>query len=177
MTTSISGNYIYAVNKKNDEYSISACGFVCSSTPTNYIFQLLKDTHFSNICSDDEELNIEIISIKNLGTNTTNKLAILDYLNNDKVLKNENIKTIFKFYSQHIKNNIKDDTLIIRNSMNHSEFKSIINQTLQDNEVTNLYNNILNVELHLLINNYNKQIYISNPSFSIDKNSMNYLLV
>ena len=65
---------------------------MCSSTPTNYIFQLLKDTHFSNICSDDEELNIEIISIKNLGTNTTNKLAILDYLNNDKVLKNENIK-------------------------------------------------------------------------------------
>ena len=177
MTTSISGNYLYAVNKKNDEYSISACGFVCSSTSTNYIFQLLKDTHFSNICSDDEELNIEIISIKNLGTNSTNKLAILDYLNNDKVLKNENIKTIFKFYSQHIKSNIVDNMLVIKNSTSHTEFKSIINKNLETTELNNVYNCMQNVEIHLLVHNYNKQLYISNPSFSIDKNSMNYLLV
>jgi len=177
MTTSFNGQCLYAVLNKNDEYSISACAFVYSSSHSNYIFQLLKDTHFSNICSDDEELNIEIISIKNLGTNSSNKLAILDDLNNNKALKNDNIKTIFKFYSSHIKNDIKNDTLVIKNSMDHSQFKSIINQTLQDNQLNNLYNSILNVELHLLVNNYNKQLYISNPSFSIDKNSINYLLV
>lgn len=180
MTTSVSGHTFYAVIKKNDEYSISGHSFVCSSTPTNYIFQMLKDTHFSNISSDDEELNIEIISIKNLGSNSANKLAILDYLNNDKALENDSIKSIMKFYSKHIKNNIVDDTLIIKNSMDHSEFKSILNQNLednQDNQVNNVYNNILNIELHLLINNYNKQLYISNPSFSIDKNIINYLFV
>ena len=180
MTTSVSGHTFYAVIKKNDDYSISACGFVCSSTPTNYIFQMLKDTHFSNICSDDEELTIEIIAIKNIGTNNNNKLTILDYLNNDKVLENDSIKSIMKFYSKKIKNDIKNDILIIRNSMSHSEFKSILNQILQDNQdnqFNNMYNSILNVELHLIVNNYNKQLYISNPSFSIDKNSMNYLLV
>jgi hypothetical protein len=176
MTTSVSGHTLYAVIKKNDEYSISACGFICSTTPTNYIFQMLKDTHFSNICSDDEDLNIEIIAIKSLGTNTANKLAILDYLNNDKAL-NDNIKSILKFYSQHIKSNIVDNMLVIKNSTSHTEFKSIINKNLETTELNNVYNCMQNVEIHLLVHNYNKQLYISNPSFSIDKNSMNYLLV
>jgi len=177
MTTSISGNSLYAVIKQNDVYSISACGFVCSSTPTKYICQLLKDTHFSNICSDDEELNIEIIAIKNIGTNDANKLAILDYLNNDKTLKNDTIKTIFKFYSSHIKNDITNEILVIKNSMDKSQIKSIINQTLESNEVNNLSNNVIDVKINFLINNYNKQLYISNPSFIVDKNSLNYLLV
>ena len=177
MTTSISGNSLYAVIKKNDEYYISACGFVCSSTPTNYICQLLKDTHFSNICSDDEELNIEIIAIKNIGTNDANKLAILDYLNNDKTLNDDTIKTIFKFYSSHIKNDITNEILVIKNSMEHSQIKSIINQPLESNEENNLSNNVIDVKINFLINNYNKQLYISNPSFIVDKNSLNYLLV
>lgn len=91
MTTSVSGHTFYAIIKKNDEYVISGHSFVCSSTPTNYIFQMLKDTHFSNICSDDEELNIEIVTVKNPGTNSFNKLTILDHFNNDKALKNDNI--------------------------------------------------------------------------------------
>jgi hypothetical protein len=177
MTTSVSGYTLYAVIKQNDEYSISAFGFVCSTTPTNYIFQMLKDTHFSIICSDDEELNIEIIAIKNLGSNSANKLAILDYLNNDKALENDSIKSIMKFYSKHIKSNIVDNMLVIKNSTSHNEFKSIINKNLETTELNNVYNSMQIVELHLLINNYNKQLYISNPSFSIDKNSMNYLLV
>ena len=177
MTTSVSGYTLYAVIKQNDEYSISAFGFVCSTTPTNYIFQMLKDTHFSIICSDDEELNIEIIAIKNLGSNSANKLAILDYLNNDKALENDSIKSIMKFYSKHIKSNIVDNMLVIKNSTSHNEFKSIINKNLETTELNNVYNSMQIVELHLLINNYNKQLYISNPSFILDKNSINYLLV
>jgi hypothetical protein len=176
MTTSIIDNCLYAVIKKKDEYSISAFGFVCSATPTNYIFQILKDTHFSIICSDDAELTIEIISIKNLGTNTANKLAILDYFNNDKVL-NDTIKHILKFSSAHIKSNIVDNMLVIKNSTSHNEFKSIINKNLEPNELNNVYNCMQNVELHLLVNDYNKQLYISNPSFILDKNSINYLFV
>ena len=176
MTTSIIDNCLYAVIKKKDEYSISAFGFVCSTTPTNYIFQMLKDTHFSIICSDDEELNIEIIAIKNLGSNTANKLAILDYFNNDKAL-NDTIKHILKFSSAHIKSNIVDNMLVIKNSTSHNEFKSIINKNLEPNELNNVYNCMQNVELHLVVNDYNKQLYISNPSFILDKNSINYLFV
>lgn len=63
--------------------------------------------------------------------------------------------------------------------MSHSEFKSVNNslQDNQDNQFNNMYNSILNIELHLLVHNYNNQLYISNPAFTIDKNSMNYLLV
>ena len=153
---SIISKSLYIVYKLNDEYNISATKFVCTSTSTNYIFQMLKDTYFNMITSSTSEVEFEIIAFQNIGTDSMlrvdTKLAILDYLNNGKLLENCSIKSILTFKCPNIGNNIKNNTLYINSS---------------------------DLEINFMVNNLPKsdQLYISNPTFEIDKNYLNNLLV
>ena len=156
MPFSSSSKCLYIVYKLNNEYNISATKFVCTSTSTNYIFQMLKDTYFNIITTSTSDVEFEIISFQNIGTdsilNADTKLAILDYLNNGKFLENCSIKSILTFKSPHIGNNIKNNTLYINSS--HLEINFMVNKLPKSD-----------------------QLYISNPTFEIDKNYLNNLLV
>ena len=67
------------------------------------IFQILKDTHFSCIKYDSEELYYEIVAIKHSGTNKIKKQLILDYYEGTNI---DFIKPILKFNCNKIKDNI-----------------------------------------------------------------------
>ena len=117
---------------------------------------MLKDTYFNMITSSTSEVEFEIIAFQNIGTDSMlrvdTKLAILDYLNNGKLLENCSIKSILTFKCPNIGNNIKNNTLYINSS---------------------------DLEINFMVNNLPKsdQLYISNPTFEIDKNYLNNLLV
>ena len=73
---SIKGFEFYIIIRKGDEYLISAREFSIvkeSKISSNYIFQILKDTHFSCIKCDYEDLYYEIVAIKHSGTNQIKK--------------------------------------------------------------------------------------------------------
>jgi len=145
---------LYIVIKDGDKYSISAGGFVKSTTDSEYIFQMLKDTHFSSICDKLSSFNVEVVHISNNCLNSDKKRMIIDYYNNN--VSNSSIKPILSFNCETINEHIVNDTLIITNSRLYNDV--MIN------------NYIKNVSLTFLLNNYENKLYISNPSFHINRN-------
>ena len=145
---------LYLLKKTNNEYLISACGFVATSIGNNYMFQMLKDIHFNMIMSPKDGFELEIVFIKNLESNDKNKLTILDYYNNHHIPKNnENIKTILKFKCTSIKDHIALNMLSLTSD-----------------------NKIKNIELNSLVTNYNDKLHVSNPYFNINKETLNNLI-
>ena len=121
---SIKGFEFYIITRKGDEYLISAREFSIvkeSKISSNYIFQILKDTHFSCIKDETEELYYEIVAIKHSGSNQIKKQLILDYYKGTNI---DFIKPILKFNCNKIKDNIKttncngfeEQTLILPNT-------------------------------------------------------------
>jgi hypothetical protein len=153
MNSSNSTYNLYLVVKDKHNYLISACGFVSTSTIDKYIFQMLKDTHFSMIRSPTEGCELEIVFIKNMESNDKNKLAILDYYNNTSQDVTMNIKPIIKFKCDHIEDHIELNML------------SLTSDT-----------NMKNIELQFFVNNYQDKLHISNPYFRITKNDLNNLI-
>lgn len=145
---------LYIVIKDGDNYSISAGGFVKSTNDSEYIFQMLKDTHFSSICDKMSSFNVEVVHISNNCLNSDKKRMIIDYYNNN--VSNSSIKPILSFNCETINEHIVNDTLIITNSKLHNDV--MIN------------NYIKNVSLTFLLNDYENKLYISNPSFHINRN-------
>jgi len=145
---------LYIVIKDGDKYSISAGGFVKSTTDSEYIFQMLKDTHFSSICDKMSSFNVEVVHISNNCLNSDKKRMIIDYYNNN--VSNSSIKPILSFNCETINEHIVNGELIITNSRLHNDV--MIN------------NYIKNVSLTFLLNDYENKLYISNPSFHINRN-------
>jgi hypothetical protein len=144
---------LYLVVKDKQDYLISACGFVSTSTIDKYIFQMLKDTHFSMIRYPTDGCELEIVFIKNIKSNDKNKLAILDYYNNTSRDVTMNVKPIIKFNCDHIGDHIELGMFTLTNDTK-----------------------IKNIELQFFVNNYQDKLHISNPYFSITKNDLNNLI-
>ena len=176
MTSSLNGNSLYIVINNEGKYLISGTGFVYSTTPLNYICQMLKDTYFNVIAKENDALFLEIVSIKNIGSNEANKLAILDYLNHNKLGENYSIKSILKFNCENISSNISNQTLTLTNNLSLDYLKSILPNELLPNEFNNIYNYLNNVHIDFIVNSLDDgRLYISNPTFMLDKNYYNYL--
>ena len=142
---------LYLLKQTKTEYLISACGFVPTSTPSTYLFQMLKDTHFNMILSPKEGCELEIVFIKNLESNDKNKLAILDHYNNNH--SSGTIKSLLKFKCTSIDNYIELNML-----------------SLTSDE------KIKNIVLQCFVTNYKDKLHISNPYFSITKESLNNII-
>ena len=86
---SINGYEFYIVIRKDEKYLISACEFSIvfpSQTTNDYIFQMLKDTHFNCIVDVSEDLYYEVVAIKHDGSLTVKKQLIIDYYNQGKIV-------------------------------------------------------------------------------------------
>ena len=162
--------YIFYILSKDEEpgkkklykYTISATCFVCTLTPKECIFQMLKDTFFSLIVSEDDIVEFDIVAIKESKklTKQLEKEHILNYFNNTP--------------------NLIPESIIIKKLFNY-RFK--IKDCLHNNSIiTNTTDELLNnIELTFAINDSSvlfnkKQKYISNPSFTISKTRLNELL-
>lgn len=179
---SIKGFEFYIIIYTDDKYLISACEFSIvkeSKISSNYIFQILKDTHFSCIKYDSEDLYYEIVAIKHSGTNQIKKQLILDYYEGTNI---DFIKPILKFNCNKIKDHIKttncngfkEQTLILPNT-HSAEYLSKIKDKYND-ETIEIDTYLKNIELSFIVNDYDGKKYISNPSFTINENYLNYLL-
>lgn len=172
----------YIVIRSNDKYLISACEFSIvkeSKISSNYIFQILKDTHFSCIKDETEDLYYEIVAIKHSGSNQIQKQSILDYYEGKNI---DFIKPILKFNCNKIKDDIKttncngfeEQNLILPNT-HSTEYVSKIKDKYND-ETIDIDTYLKNIELSFIVNDYDGKKYISNPSFTINENYLNYLL-
>jgi len=171
---SITGHQFYIVIKKDDEYLVSACEFaiVSEKTSPNYIFQMLKDTHFSCIAADTSDLYYEVVAIKHSGQTSIKKQLIYNYYNENKMV--DFIKPILKFNCNKISEHITDQTLIINNTYSVEYFSRI--KERYNSETLEIDTYLKNIELSFIVNDYEDKKYISNPSFTLNKNCLNYLL-
>ena len=171
---SINDHQFYIVIKKDGEYLISACEFaiVSETTSQNYIFQMLKDTHFSCIAADTEDLYYEIVAIKHSGQNSTKKQLIYNYYNESNIV--DFIKPILKFNCNKISEHITNETLVLMNT-HSAEYTSKIKERY-NSETVEIYSYLKSIELSFIVNDYKDKKYISNPSFTLNKNYLNYLL-
>ena len=167
---------LYILSKTPAEYLISACNFIQITGENGYIFQILKDTHFNSISDKKDILEYEIVAISSNLDNNSRKRMILDHYNYHTI--NTNIKTIMSFKCSNLKNNISD-RLIIKNTF---EYDSNFKNYSSIESLKSLYNNLSLVELSFMVNKYKEsddsveQLYISNPSFQLDKLQYDYLL-
>ena len=171
---SINDHQFYIVIKKDGEYLISACEFaiVSETTSPNYIFQMLKDTHFSCIAADTEDLYYEVVAIKHSGQNSTKKQLIYSYYNESNIV--DFIKPILKFNCNKISEHITNEKLVLMNT--HSvEYTSKIKERY-NSETVEIYSYLKSIELSFIVNDYKDKKYISNPAFILNKNCLNYLL-
>lgn len=125
-------------SKQNINYTVSACPFVTFKTEDTINFQMLSDINFSMITTKKSSLEFHIVAIKN-NSNDVCKRHILDYFN--KNVENSDIKVLFTFECK-IENYLKNNQLSIPEKNNSS------------------------IEINLMVNDYNGNIYISNPEFS-----------
>jgi len=171
---SINDHQFYIVIKKDGEYLVSACEFaiVSETTSPHYIFQMLKDTHFSSIAADTEDLYYEVVAIKHSGPNSAKKQFIYNYYNENKMV--DFIKPILKFNCNKISEHITDQTLIINNTYSVEYFSRI--KERYNSETLEIDTYLKNIELSFIVNDYEDKKYISNPSFTLNKNCLNYLL-
>ena len=150
------------VSKRNDtssvdkfqKFTISAFKFIFSfGIDDNVIFQMLRDTSFNNISSKNSRLEYQIIAIKDNGlSNEKNKMRILDHFNSEDVERtDDDIKSISTFH-------------IELNKINFD--KSSYSTISKQNTIT----------LELLVNNYNTDYYISNPSFTSRSANLSQIL-
>lgn len=137
--------------ERNDKqrYSISSTSFVTTKDNDTIYFQMLKDTFFNNILTNNQSFEYQIIKIDSTGSNEKNKQLILDFFNCNTRSNPQNIKSLMTFNSN--TNNI---------NINNSRFSI----------------NSGNINLELFINDYKGKFYISNPSFSISANYLNNLI-
>ena len=171
---SIKDYQFYIVIKKDGEYLVSACEFtiVSEKTSPNYIFQMLKDTHFSSIEDEISDLYYEVVAIKHSGQTSAKKQLIYNYYNESNIV--DFIKPILKFNCNKISEHITNETLIINNT--HSvEYMSKINERY-NSETVEIYSYLKSIELSFIVNDYEDKKYISNPAFILNKNCLNYLL-
>jgi hypothetical protein len=171
---SIKDYQFYIVIKKDGEYLVSACEFaiVSETTSPHYIFQMLKDTHFSSIEDETSDLYYEVVAIKHSGQNSAKKQLIYNYYNEAKMVVF--IKPILKFNCNKISEHISEQTLVINNT-HSAEYMSKINERFNC-ETLEIDAYLKNVELSFTVNDYETKKYISNPSFTLNKNCLNYLL-
>ena len=171
---SIKDYQFYIVIKKDDEYLISACEFtiVYEINSPNYIFQMLKDTHFSCIAADTEALYYEIVAIKYIGKNIYKKQLIYSYYNENKIV--DFIKPILKFNCKKISEHITNETLVLKNTHSVEYVRKI--KERYNIETVDIYSYLKIIEIYFIVNDYEDKKYISNPSFTLNKNCLNYLL-
>ena len=164
----------YIVIKKDSEYLVSACEFTIVSvlTSPNYIFQMLKDTHFCSIEDDTSDLYYEVVAIKHSGGNSVKKQMINSYYNEGKTV--DFIKPILMFNCNKIKEHIREDKLILTNTHTQEYFTKISKRFNCETLEIDAY--IKNIELSFIVNDYENKKYISNPVFTLNKNCLNYLL-
>ena len=169
---------IYILAKTNGGYLISACNFIQTIGEKGHIFQMLKDTHFSSISDKKGILEYEIVTISSNLDNNSRKRMILDHYNYHTV--NPNIKTIMSFKCSNIESCIKNDTLTIQNMFDYNtkmdtKYSSLVT-------VKSLHNELGLIELDFMVNKYKEtnnsveQLYISNPTFCLDKLQYDYLI-
>jgi hypothetical protein len=179
---SINGYEFYIVIRKDGKYLISACEFSIihpSQNTKDYIFQILKDTHFNCIEDETGDLYYEIIAIKHSGSNQIKKQLILDYYEGKNI---DFIKPILKFNCNKIQDSIKitnhngfEEQNLTINNTHRTEYLKHIKDNYSDQTIE-FYNYLKNIELSFIVNDYDGKKYISNPSFTINKNYLNYLL-
>ena len=163
---------LYILAKTTSGYLISACNFIQTRGENGHIFQMLKDTHFNSISDKKDILEYEMVVISSNLDNNTRKRMILDHYNYHTI--NTNIKTIMSFKCSNIESCIKNDTLTIQNNF---DYKTKMNtKYLSLESVSSLQHKFGLIELSFMVNKYNEKLYISNPSFHLDKLQYDYLL-
>jgi hypothetical protein len=180
---SINGYEFYIVIRKDGKYLISTCEFSIvfpSQTTNDYIFQMLKDTHFNCIVNETDDLYYEVVAIKHVGKLNTKKLLIIDYYNQGKTI--DFIKPILKFNCNKIQDSIKitnhngfeEQTLTINNTHSDDYLKHI-KDNYSDQSIE-FYNYLNEIQLSFIVNDYEGKKYISNPTFKLNVNYLNNLL-
>ena len=171
---SINGYEFYIVIKQLDKYLISACEF---SIVSNYIFQMLKDTHFNCIVDETESLHYEIVAIKHDSKNSIKKQLIIDYYNQGKIV--DFIKPILTFKCNKIKDSIKitnhngfEEQQLTLTNTHRTEYLNQITDNYSD-QTLDFYQCLKNIELSFIVNDYEGKKYISNPTFKLNANYIN----
>ena len=142
-----------AYEDKLQPFTISAFKFVLTHDNDNAIFQMLKDTSFNNISPKNSFLEYQIIAIKDSGlSNEQNKLRILDHFNTDDLERtNDDIKSI-------------------------STFNINVNQINFDKPSYSTISKQNTITLEVMVNKYETDYYISNPSFTIRSANLSQIL-
>ena len=166
-----SSKFLYILTKTPSGYLISACDFIKTEGEKAYIFQLLKDTHFNSLSNKTDKLEYEIASISSNLNNNNRKQLILNHYNNQNF--SSDITTLMRFNCIDIEKNIINERLIIKNSF---EYSNCILNNLQHISVDSFKRDMGLIELSFMVNKYKGQLYISNPTFHLDKLQYDYLI-
>lgn len=161
-------------SKKHSDFTISSNGFVSSDgLNDSIIFQMLKDTHFNIITSKTKKIEFHIVAVEHSLPNK--KIKILEYFNENK--KHEGIKPIIKF-SDSISNGLSHDEKILKlsSSYNFEFVKSVLDKFLPDELILEVKKYLVPIEIEFMVNPYEGNLYISNPSFQIKKTLLRTLI-
>ena len=165
-----SSKFLYILTKTPSGYLISACNFIKTEGEKSYIFQLLKDTHFNSLSNKTDKLEYEIAAISSNLNNDNRKQLILNHYNNQNF--SSDITTLMRFNCIDIEKNIINERLIIKNSF---EYYSNLNN-LQNISIDSFKHDMGLIELSFMVNKYKDKLYISNPTFHLDKLQYDYLI-
>lgn len=160
---------------KNEYFTISASPFLSTKLENDdFIFQLIQDIQFNAILPKTASLEFYIVAIENSITNK--KLKILEFFNTNK--KYQGIKKILTFKNS-ICNSLSHDnqSLKMSSEVQFDFIKSILHRFLPDELILKIATLIQNVDIEFMVHPYKGELYISNPSFLIDKHLLKELIL
>ena len=160
---------------KNEYFTISANPFLSTKLENgDFIFQLIQDIHFNAILPKTASLEFYIVAIENSTKNK--KLKILDFFNNNN--KHSSIKKILTFKNS-ICNSLSQDkqSLKMSSEVPFDFIKSILQIFLPNELILKIAKLIHNIDIEFMVHPYDGELYISNPSFLIDKHLLKELIL
>ena len=127
---------------KDYNYTVSGRPFVCFKDNERFFAQMISDVNFSMITPKNANVQFHIVAIKT-DTNPVCKQKILNYFNKNE--KNEDISIVLTFEG-HIGDCLKNDRLCLFEKNNKD------------------------IHLNMMVNDYEGNLYISNPEFADHRN-------
>ena len=154
----------------NETFTFSSNPFLTTSidNDTKIILQMIKDTHFSLISPKSGFVDFTVFSLPS--TVKPNIDTFTNYIDCKKFLR----------FSGFIEPNIKNEfgKCLILNSVVSLEFLvNILLEVLPLEMIEYIHKMTGNIELEMMVNDYQGNYYISNPSFVVPRKQLRQLLL
>ena len=157
------------VNPRDEKYTVSTRSFLTTKIdPRTLIFQMVSDLYFSMVSPKDGRVEYEIVAFK---AENSKYYRDIDYFS-------PHCKKLIKF-SGLIENNIFNEygkIMVLNSVISYKDLEDILITFLPPELVEIIHKMTNNVKLELMVNDYQGNYYISNPSFTIKSSFLKSLL-